>query len=346
MPIPSDIFESSESFKQEFVKGLEEMMQHQSLGVYILVLANALYDQAIFDQLSRKLRQDFQRIELEIRSTLTQGKKIEATADDELVMLKLMAVGFDRLPLTRFKRCAEFELQFNALRAFRPARMSDIAVTENRADFNAKGFNFNKPFLAKETLWQGDLEGSHCRLLYNKFPFAQYHALMVLDPGDNKSQLLTQQDHQKIWQITASLGERLSGVGFGYNSYGAYASVNHQHFQMFVQDKGVYPVELSKWQHNGGPEDYPLDCYCHRDSGLAWEHLQHLNESNQAYNLLYRPEALFLLPRAFQGSYQHSGWTSGFAWAELIGAVTTFNQDDFERLCAEDISNELRKLAV
>lgn len=340
------IFKSRVSLRAAFVQGLEDMLQHPELGVFILVLANASYDAEIFARLEDKLRTRFAQIEAEVRGDLLAGRPLSGAPDDVTVILKLMAVGLSRLSLSEFRRAGDFELQFNVLRAFRPPRMSDAVVKDIYSPFDAAKFNFNKPFLRKEIFWQGDLCGHHCRLLYNKFPFAELHGLLVIDPDDEKPQWLSEEDHQLIWQISETLGMDIPSVGFGYNSYGAYASVNHQHLQMFARSASVYPVEEKHWQHNGGDRAYPLACHTYTDSAMAWGHINRLHETNQAYNLLYRPGVLYVLPRAKQGSYEHAEWTGGFAWAELMGAVTTFNASDYSALSGQDVAAELAKLSL
>ena len=71
-----------------------------------------------------------------------------------------------------------------------------------------------------------------------------------------------------------------------------------------------------------------------------------LHLADIAYNLLYRPGRVYLVPRAMQGSYLHSRWTSGFAWSELAGSITTSDAAVFERLCEADVADEFARLEV
>jgi len=341
------LLRSTEQLRQAFVDGLERMLsEHHELGVFILVLANATYDQRIYQRLREPLRERFGQLAEKMRKELLAGRPPGDAPDDVLVFLKLMAVGFDALQLTEFRREGPFELQFNPLRAYRPPRMSDVTVSELFQPFDPQAFHFNKPFLRKEVLWEGLLEGHACRLLYNKFPFAQMHGLLVIGPEDNKPQWLTQADHELVWRITQNLGQTLPGVGFAYNGYGAYASVNHQHLQMFVRSDGEYPLEAGTWRHCGGAQAYPTDCRRYESPEQAWSDIHRLHEQNCSYNLIYRPGRVYLLPRRFQGSYAHAPWTPGFAWSELAGAITTFNRQDFDRLDSDSIAAELAKLKI
>ena len=260
--------------------------------------------------------------------------------------LKLMALGLDALPPTASRDSGNFRLQFNLLRALRPPRMADARVERLFQPFDPDGFHFNRPFLRKEVLWEGGLLGRDARLLYNKFPFARLHGLLVIEPEALHPQYLAHDEHQLVWALCERAGTALPGIGFGYNSYGAYASVNHQHFQQFcLEPDQAYPVEAAHWRHNGGGRDYPLPCRCFRDPDAAWRAIADLHQANRAYNLLYRPGRLYLMPRRFQGHYVHSAWTGGFAWAELAGAVTTFNAEDFESLDDAAIRAELARMA-
>lgn len=341
------LFADREAFRGAFVAGLERMLeQHRDLGVFILTLANASYDASIHARLQGRLRQRFEELSSELRGALIDGRPLNGAADDLLVFLKLMVVGFDELALTRLRRAGLFELQFNPLRAYRPPRMSDVAVDNLSCAFNPDGFHFNKPFLKKEVFWSGELAGRDCRLLYNKFPFAELHGLLVISPDENKPQCLTEDDHLTVWQVCRELGEGLPGVGFGYNAYGAYASVNHLHLQMFVRSSDVYPVESPQWRHLGGGIDYPVEVRVLERPEVAWQAIMDLHHRNVPYNLLYRPGRLYLMPRRFQGDYRHADWTSGYAWSELCGAVTTFNIRDFEHLDQQALQAEMRKLRV
>ncbi len=343
LPAP---FQNTRSFRAAFIKGLGDMLRHDELGVFILVLANATFEKEIYHLLQRGLRDRFEQIAGRFRDALAHGHSLHHAADDVLVFLKLMAIGFDNLHMTEFRKVGPLELQFNQLRAFRPPRMSNASVTSLQKPFDAEGFHFNKPFLAKEVFWQGELCGHDCRLLYNKFPFAELHGLLVLDAEAEKPQWLSQQDHFIIWQIVESIGVGIPRVGLGYNAYGAYASVNHQHLQMYVRDRGCYPVESAQWRHNGGEQDFPVGCLCFKDADSAWGAIARLHAAGRSYNLLYRPGALYVMPRALQGSYQNADWTSGFAWSELAGAITTFRASAFEGLQLEQLLAEYQKLRV
>jgi len=337
-------FSSTQQFRQAFVRGLEGLLEQPELGSYILVHANASFDPKVGASLERRLRRQYLALSDSYRDALRQGRTLTGALDDLLVFLKLMAIDFDGVQPTERRRAGPWEVQFNHLRAFRPPRMSAEPVTGNYAPFEPEGFHFNKPFLRREVLWSGQLHRVEVELLYNKFPFVDLHGLLVPDRGANQPQFLSRPYHLYVWELARQLGVGLPGLGFGYNSYGAYASVNHLHFQMFVRERPL-PIADPVWRHNGGDREYPTGCErfdCPRE---AWERISQLHAERNSYNLVYLPGLMYCLPRRRQGSYTHAPWTAGFAWYELAGGVTAFNRDDFA-IDAEVITRELAKLRL
>lgn len=334
------VFSSEETFRQAFIAGLENMLESDELGAYILVLANASFDAEIFSRLKTPLERQFD-VWLDVFRDCA-SIETDFAPDDVAVFKQLMALGFSGLSVTEHRMQDMWQLQYNQLRSFRPARTAGRKIETLSEAFDVNGFNFNKPFLQKEVFWQGELLGSYVKLLYNKFPFANLHGLFVIDPDANKSQLLQKQDHELVWQLMHTIEDTLP-MGMAYNSLGAYASINHQHFQSFVTKK-KYPVELACWQHNGGAMHYPLNCKKFIQADQSWDYLQTLHDANIPFNLLYRSGEVYCITRAFQGSYEHAAWTSGFAWSETSGAIATSLKSDFDKLNTDTIQAEMRKL--
>jgi len=340
----AEIFASPAALRDAFEHKLIRLLDQDLLGVFILVLANASFERSTFDRMHELLADAFAR--WNGRFDTGDQRALTAPVDDVEVFRRLQELGFDQLAVTRWRRLGPWEIQFNQLRGLRPPRMSGAAPVSLRRPFDPEGFHFNKAFLRKEIFWEGELVDTPVRLLYNKFPFAELHGLLVPDPDACMPQFLTLTDHALIWRLTQRLGQRLPGLGFGYNAHGAYASVNHLHFQMFMRASGRYPIESPLWRHNGGVESYPLRVQRHADCGIAWHALQHLQEAGRVFNLLYRPGRIYIVERAVQGSYAQSPWTGGFAWSELAGAITTFDREDFESLSETDLDLEFDRLAV
>ncbi len=338
-------FQSLSRFEALFTEGLQGLLAEPGLGSYILVLANASFDPLLFKQLRPALQQRYQQLSEHCRVALSRGQALPGSQDDQLVFLKLMAIGFDGVQPTCFRRQGPWELQFNHLRAFRPSRMTGEAVSGLYRPFDPQGFHFNKPFLRRERLWAGELLGEGVDLFYNKFPFVPLHGLLVPNRQDHLPQLLTRHYHEYVWSLVEALSADLPGLGLGYNSYGAFASVNHLHFQTFVRQTPL-PIAAPDWCHNGGDRPYPLNCEVYDSAETAWSRLQSLHESEIRYNLIYQPGRLYCLPRMAQGSYDHEPWTSGFAWYEVAGGYTTFSREDFDQLDDQAIEAELGKLCL
>ncbi|MCU7810237.1 MAG: hypothetical protein KZQ77_03240 [Candidatus Thiodiazotropha sp. (ex Notomyrtea botanica)] len=338
-------FHSPDQFRAAFLNGLSGLLRDPDLGSHILTHANAIFDEQIYASLRPALRESFNLLADRCRDALLHGFGMGGSTDDQMVFLKLMAIGFEGLHTTEFRRLQDWELQFNHIRSFRPARMSEQEVTSISLPFNEQDFHFNKPHLRKEVFWAGEILGVSVELLYNKFPFVPLHGLLVPDREAQHPQLLNRRYHEFIWSLSEHLAEQLPGWGVGYNSFGASASVNHLHFQSFIRQQPL-PITEGHWQHNGGNRVYPLACETFTGHEAAWERLETLHASQTSYNLIYLPGRLYCLPRKPQGSFSHATWSNGLAWYELAGCFTAFRHADFDSLDDEAVGTELSKLAV
>ena len=320
---------------QSYVQGLEHMLLSQGLGTYILVLANAAYHDEVYHRLKTQLQARY----AELAASANDIENDES--DDARVFKQIMDTGVETLITTERKRLGPWSMQYNRLRSFRPPRSSNQVVRGLQAAFDPEGFHFNKPFLKKEIWWEGNLEGRHSRLLYNKFPFADYHGLLVIGPEQNRSQLLTNDIHQYVWHLVEAVCAQIKGFGLGYNSYGAAASVNHLHFQSYVRDSYKYPVEDTHWSHHGGSDEYPLKCFKETTPGSAWERIELMHAENTAYNLLYRPGIVYIIPRRFQGQFNQASWLTGLGWSDLAGEFTVIDREVYEQLTPQQFDQQL-----
>lgn len=339
-------FTSAAELEQCFAQGLASMLAgHEELGVYVLCLANAAYDTGLWEHLRAPLAKRHSRHEAAMTATLRQGRRLNEPEDDLLVFLKLMAIGFDGVATTAWREAGPWRIQFNPIRALRPPRASGGRMEGLHRPFDPAGFHFNKPFLAKEVLWQGVLAGKQARLLYNKFPFAPLHGLLVPEPRRGQPQWLTPELHGWAWETAAELGQALPGFGLAYNSLGAQASVNHLHFQTFMGASGL-PVLSAGFDHNGGGTAYPLPCQVMDSPEAAWFLLDDLHQQTTPYNLIYTPGRLHILPRRPQDSRFLPAWSGGMGWSELAGVMTVFGREDFEALTEANITAALLALAL
>lgn len=336
-------FSSGQAFRQAFSAGLSGLLKGGGLGPFILVCANATFDPEIHSAAAPGLEALYRELREKYVQALEGGRTIPEVEEDLLVFLKIQAVGLEKLRHTERRRAGKWELQFNHLRSFRPKRITARAPAGLYADFDEAGFHFNKGFMQKEAFWEGRLAGKDATLYYNKYPFVDRHGLLVPEREHRQPQFLIAEHHAYVWNLAQQLGHTLDGVGFGYNSIGAFASVNHLHFQMFIKPEG-FPVMDAAWRHNGGGETYPAQCLAFDDLRAAWRCIEALHDREVAYNLLYTPGRLFVFPRRMQGAYPQPAWTSGFTWHELAGGIIAFNREDYEHLDDHAIRTELARL--
>jgi diadenosine tetraphosphate (Ap4A) HIT family hydrolase len=341
----NELFSSKDQFRHIFEQGLIKLLDHNELGVFILVLANASFDQHVHQFTYNDLLKKYQQLVNKYRFLLQDGQLLTEPEDDILVFLKLMAMGIDQVSQTEFRHTEQWELQFNHIRSLRPARISKDIIQGIYLDFKPEGFHFNKPFLQKESYWNGMMNGKHLDIFYNKFPFARFHSLLVPEKENTLPQYITHEYHQYIWQITEQLGNTLPGIGLAYNSYGAFSSINHLHFHLFIKEHPL-PVTHCYWQHNGGHKKYPIDCHVFQSITQAWQFIEHLHQQQISFNLIYQPGTLYCLPRKHQGSYPDASWSSGFAWYEVSGGFTTFNHTQFIELNGSQLEQELALLTI
>lgn len=339
------LFSSNSAFHDAFVQGLNDLLRGGGLGQFILVCANANFDPAVHAVTGERLADLYGEIGERLRGALAGGRNIAEVEEDLLVFLKILAVGLDHLSATQTRRAGPWELQFNHLRSFRPKRIAARVPGALYLPFDESAFHFNKGFMQKEAFWAGHLGGRCTTLYYNKYPFAPCHCLLVPEREARLPQFLYVESHAWLWETASELGSRLDGVGFGYNSVGAFASVNHLHFQMYLKPEG-FPAMSGQWRHNGGEQDYPLACQAYDEVDAAWAAVERLHEREIPYNLLYLPGRLLVFPRAKQGTYAQPAWTAGFTWHELAGGMVVFNREDYDSLDENAVSAGLAALAI
>lgn len=330
-------FRSPQALQGVFEAGLSRLVLGEpGLGPFILALNNAAFDPVLYERLGPSLTRRFAELAEVCRGVLRQGRDPDEPPDDLAVFLRLMAIGLAELPPVRRRRVGPWEVQFNPLRGLRPARAAGGQPQSNRAPFDPRGFHFNQPFLRREAFWQGDLAGVEVELLYNKFPFVDLHALLVPRRQENAPQFLQRHQHEAAWAMTGVLGLTLPGLGLAYNSFGAFASVNHLHFQLFLR-RDPLPLAAPLWRHNGGEAPYPIGCTAFDAVGPAWDAIARLNAGGSSYNLIYAPGRLYCIPRRRQGTHTPPAWCGGQAWYELAGGVVALDAETFATLTPRDI---------
>ncbi|RTZ58849.1 MAG: hypothetical protein DSZ33_05330 [Gammaproteobacteria bacterium] len=326
---------SPEAFRSLFSEKLEFMLATGGLGAFILVLANSMQDARLRDRLATPLRLAFEKL---------QSHAPGAAPDDALVFDSLRKTGLDPLGVWETRKLDNWRLNLNPLRALRPARAAGKAFTCLHKPFDEQAFHFDKPFLEPEVLWRGHIEQDlSLKVLYNKFPFAPFHLLIAPEPASHLPQFLAVEHHTAMWDLLEQNADQFSDLRLAYNSIGAGASVNHLHFQGFVDEP--LPVEDAHWSHNGGESAYPLPCRFHQNICHAWKAISRYQKTNQPFNVLYVPGGCYILKRKPAGDKSLPSWGRGAAWAEACGLFTLPDRKTYESLGDSDICAALSSLA-
>lgn len=339
-------FVSSEEYRRQFALGLDAILQNETLGAFILVLANALQDPDIWQQLQAPLHQRFSELVRQYQAIL-DADEVPAgiNPEDVNVFRQLRQMGMEHLPSIQYRQLGPWQLQLNHLRSLRPKRMGAQVPEQLYIPFNQDGFHFNKPFMEKEKYWQGRIGNYDISCFYNKFPFIEGHLLLVPERQQQLPQFHRRDMHAMLWEWCKSLASWEQKVGVVFNSAGAYASVNHLHYQMYLRDSSL-AIESDVWSHAGGDVDYPVYCRTYHDVNDAWTALEELHAANQPYNLLYRPDVMYLIPRKRQGSYATAAWSPGFAWYETCGGFVVEDGDAFVTMDEGEVTAQLQELRV
>lgn len=326
-------------FKKLFVNKLKGMLSDDELGAFILVLANSHQDEFLSNELDADLKKTFTKL----KSNFSAGS-IKAAPDDVDVFERLLEVDLDDVPVWQYNDIGNWGIAYNPIRHLRPARASSQLLNSIKQPYDENKFHFNKPFLKPEILWEGRYKGINVRVLFNKFPFSEYHLLIVLSPENNISQFLTRESHQYAFSLVEDMSEVFPGFGIGYNSLAAGASVNHFHFQGFVRQQ-PFPIEKDRWRHNGGNDNYPLDVKSFSDDESSWGYLNQLSKHDKAFNCLYRDGCCYVVPRKYQGTMKLPDWLTGAGWIDVAGAITVSDEETFNVIDERSVTDALALLS-
>ena len=331
MFVAEDFFQ----FKKLFVNQLKNILSADELGAFILVLANSQQDTFLKDELQDDLKNTF----VALKDNFIAGR-LNATLDDSDVFKQLLDNELENIHLWQYKSIGEWEVSYNSMRQLRPARVSSQILDTIKQPYDEARFHFNKPFLKPEILWEGLYKKLKLRVLFNKFPFSDYHLLIVVSPEKNSPQLLTREVHQYMFSLVAEVGEVFPGFGIGFNSLSAGASVNHLHFQGFVREQ-AFPIEKNHWLHNAGDEDYPLQVKRFSDTETSMAYINQLTENDDAFNCLYRSNYCYVIPRKYQGAVKLPDWLTGAGWLDMAGAITVSDEDTFNSIDEQSVRQAL-----
>lgn len=301
------VFDSAESFVKQFRDGLYNLLRRDDLTAsqVVLVANNAIAtgDLALFGQAMANIFRTAASASEEDRQILTYL----ASVDDPMAVM--------------LRRVTDSGLVFvyNQLRQYRPRRAASEAPTTLWRQFDQTKFNFNK--VPTEMFASVGCQSGRVHLFYNKFPYDAYHVLLVPVPDNNYPQFLNV-GNVALWEeLFAMISAVLPDSVMGYNSLGAYASINQLHFHLIYGSKklvipgrrdGVFGQTV-----NG--------------RGASWPLIDPIQAANQPFNLVQDSDGLTVIPQHGQRAVGPT-WSTGFAWFELAGGFIFIDLESFETL--------------
>ena len=339
-------FSSETSFKQAFDNGLISLLnKHQSAGTFILALANFIQHPSLLNVNQPLVKQTYSKLAQQYQLAKEQGLTPDDAADDYNVMSSLIKLGLDNISPLKHRSCGDekWSLYFNQLRSFRPERMSATHIESINIDFDKNTFNFNKPFLKKEIFIEQQLNNKQASLLYNKFPFADYHGLLVLEREQEFNQFLSEEIFHYIYQLFQDISQTLPEQIIAYNSIGAGASVNHLHFQSCLMKQ---PLSLfdKQWTHNNGLTEYPAPCKVFNQAENSWAYINKLQSTNTPFNLIFYNQRLYCLPRKLNNQINSS--IPQIGWFEMAGGFSLPNRTIFDSIGSTEIARVLKDVCL
>ncbi|MDH5446498.1 MAG: DUF4922 domain-containing protein [Gammaproteobacteria bacterium] len=342
------VFSSSTLYTQAFEESLINILSYKTANTFILACANFIQHPEMLNYNSSQLKEAFNYIEKDFLECQNNNQVPDGSPDDIQVMNKIIEIGFNNLEPIQSKEIeyknSYFLINYNQLRSFRPERMSTVKNIQLDTNFNASGFHFDKPFLKKETFSAGEINGRHISLLYNKFPFVKYHALLVIDKENHNKQYLTKEYLDYVFSLQNHFHNNLPELVIAYNSLGAGASVNHLHFQVFLETQAL-PISSNMYKHNGGEMDYPASCLFFSDQNSCWSFIKKLHANNTPYNLLFKNNKIYCLPRNMNHCDHSYLNLSTCGWSEMAGVFNLPNKDSFTAINSDKLTEVMQLLS-
>lgn len=279
------------------------------------------------------------------RLQLPAGEPLKGRHDEVDLLLRVALVGWDALEPVERRRVGVWSTQYNVMRAFRPRRMARLSVPQVCMPRCADDFSFTDERLRPERLGMHELAGHEVHCYLNRYPFGEMHLLLLPDAERLLPQALDAD--LVLWACNAitAISERIPRAVLGWNALGAFASVNHAHFQL-VLDQEDLPVLHPRWTVNGGSSEYPASVSRHDDPADAWQAIGALQERNVPFNALFAPGRTYVYPREPRELPCHAPWTTGFAFHELSGSMVVTRRAAFQSLTEDEITAELARHRV
>lgn len=354
MPDINPILVSSGHYKQAFEEGLTRILEYKTAGTFILACANLFQHPDFLNNNKTLLHEVYDYIKEHYQACHHDGRQPEDAPDDIAVMKNLLDIGLDNLETVEYSTVnndgVDYLLNYNQLRSFRPARMSKTDNIQLDSPFSPDGFHFAKPFLKKEIFAEAEIDDVQLSLLYNKFPFIHYHALLVVDKEKRNNQYLTQNYLNFITKVQNHTQKHCPEFVIAYNSLGAGASVNHLHFHAYLETTPL-AIFSPEFAHNGGDKQYPATCQVFTNSMEAWQRIKILHNNNIPYNLIFRNNRVYCLPRHIPSRASPDNKlpgidTSVFGWSQMAGLLNVDNREMLTKLTATQIKSSLESASA
>lgn len=336
------LFESPAILRRELLRRLADLACTGEPGFLVTALGNALVLPYALPEVGAELRRAFDALLERWRERLLAGEPVGARHDEIDTILRIALIGWDALRPVERRMVGPWAAQFNLMRAFRPRRAARPATSQVCVPRTADEFGFHDERLRPERLGSEELAGRETRAYLNRYPYAGMHLLLVPDADRLLPQSLDADLVRWAWDSLAAIGRGIPGAVLGWNSMGAFASVNHAHFHLVIEPEEL-PIQHPRWTVNGGATEYPAEALRYDAPDDAWEHIRSLQNANTPFNALFAPGRVYVYPRPFEAATGHAAWTTGFAFHELSGSIVVTRRAPFLSLSENQIVAELAR---
>lgn len=155
-----------------------------------------------------------------------------------------------KLNVTDSKLVGKFLVQFNSDRTTKRRQPQQIPSLTPAFDVNT--FNFNKinPEEVLLNITSGDDSIGDVCCLVNNSPLTKFHSLLCPDITANQPQILTLAAVVFSVRLLQSFADNKYKIG--YNSPGAYASVNHLHMHLIYLEERLFVEDVVNQIHTKG----------------------------------------------------------------------------------------------
>lgn len=220
-------------------------------------------------------------------------------------------------------------------------------------EFNPEAFNFNK-IDEKEILHETVIAGTPVMFIINNCPLTNYQTLIIPDAKKSQPQVMTSKCIEIGLKLVSSTNDR--AVRIGFNSPGAFASVNHLHMHMIYIEQELYVEKIQLRQIYGNlyaidDKKRPLRGFClsceniESDARKLFELTKFCCVNSIPHNIfitkLHNSKTIraFLFPRSVRKNNFENQATAllNVAVCELGGFIPLGNRDLFNSITETDV---------